>query len=52
MMVDDFVFFFFCLFCSDGMNMKDNATGKLLWECGSLGADIFKREIEGLFNLL
>jgi hypothetical protein len=32
---------------SDGLNMKDNSTGKLLWDSGSLGSDIFAREIEG-----
>lgn len=28
--------------------MTDNSNGRLLWHCGSLGSDIFQREMEGL----
>lgn len=30
----------------DGMNMRDSNSKKLLWECGALGSEIFRREIE------
>ena len=32
--------------------MKDSETGRLLWECGSLGAEIFRQEIEGKLSVV
>ena len=32
------------------MNMKDGATGKVMWESNSWGDDMFTREYEGRYS--